>query len=108
MSGDVISVGFFYTQMMEIGNWIGGDQYSGRMIQFANATIFGVAVMNYTRDFDYIWDEVKLPITYESNLKAATEILSGVGGQHTQEFLEGAQQQLERMRHYFLVRRRPI
>lgn len=23
--------------MMEIGNWIGGDQYSGRIIQFANA-----------------------------------------------------------------------
>jgi small-conductance mechanosensitive channel len=35
MSGDVIDVGFFYTRMMEIGNWIGGDQYSGRIIQFA-------------------------------------------------------------------------
>ena len=37
LSGDVIDVGFFYTRMMEIGNWIGGDQYSGRIIQFANA-----------------------------------------------------------------------
>lgn len=103
MSGDVIGVGFVYTRMMEIGNWIGGDQYSGRIVQFANAKIFGTAVMNYTRDFAYIWDEVKLPITYESDMRVATQILSEVGGQYTKEFLEGAQQQLERMRHYFLV-----
>lgn len=103
MSGDVIGVGFFYTRMMEIGNWISGDQYSGRIIQFANATIFGTAVMNYTQDFGYIWDEVKLAITYQSNLLAATQILSEVGGEYSKEFLEGAQHQLDRMRHYFLI-----
>lgn len=103
MSGDVIGVGFFYTRMMEIGNWIGGDQYSGRIIQFANATIFGTAVMNYTQDFAYIWDEVKLPVTYESNFRVATQILTDVGGEYTKEFLEGAQHQLDRMRHYFLI-----
>src|SRR6185437_5918482 len=64
LSGDVIDVGFFYTRMMEIGNWVGGDQYSGRMIQFANAEIFGTPVFNYTRNFSYIWDEIKIPITY--------------------------------------------
>src|SRR5947209_6650718 len=40
LSGDVIEVGFFYTRMMEIGYWIGGDQYSGRIMQFANAQVF--------------------------------------------------------------------
>jgi small-conductance mechanosensitive channel len=64
MSGDVIDVGFFYMRMMEIGNWIGGDQYSGRLIQFANAQVFGTAVFNYTGNFAYIWDEIKLPVTY--------------------------------------------
>src|SRR3954471_5198647 len=37
MTGDVMDVGFFYTRMMEVGNWIGGDQASGRIVQFANA-----------------------------------------------------------------------
>lgn len=103
MAGDVIQIGFFYTRMMEIGNWIHGDQYSGRIIQFANAKIFGTAVMNYTQNFDYIWDEIALPITYESNMRAATEILIDAGDQYTRAFLEGAQRQLERMRRTFLI-----
>ncbi|HYX51904.1 MAG TPA: mechanosensitive ion channel family protein [Candidatus Limnocylindrales bacterium] len=105
MSGDVIDVGFFYTRMMEIGNWISGDQYSGRIIQFANAQIFGSSVFNYTRNFDYIWDEAKLPITYQSNTKAATEILKQVGGEYTKEFMQNAEAQIEKMQRIFMVPR---
>jgi small-conductance mechanosensitive channel len=103
LSGDVIDVGFFYTRMMEIGNWIGGDQYSGRLIQFANAQVFGASVFNYTRNFAYIWDEIKLPITYASNIKAATEMLKKVGGEYTREFMQGAESQIEKMQQIFMV-----
>ena len=102
-SGDVIDVGFFYTRMMEIGNWISGDQYSGRIVQFANAQIFGAAVFNYTRSFAYIWDEVKLPITYASNFQEASRIMIETGRKYTDDFMSGAQQSLERMQRYFLV-----
>ena len=105
MSGDVIDVGFFYTRMMEIGNWIGGDQYSGRIIQFANAQIFGTSVFNYTRNFAYIWDEIKLPITYASNVKAATEMLKTVGGEYTREFMKNAEPQIEKMQRIFMTPR---
>jgi small-conductance mechanosensitive channel len=105
LSGDVIDVGFFYTRMMEIGNWIGGDQYSGRVIQFANAQVFGASVFNYTRNFAYIWDEIKLPITYASNIKAATEILKSVGGEYTREFMKDAEPQIEKMQRIFMVPR---
>jgi small-conductance mechanosensitive channel len=103
LSGDVIDVGFFYTRMMEIGNWVGGDQYSGRIIQFANAQVFGTPVFNYTRNFAYIWDEIKLPITYDSNLAGATDILKRVGGEYTQEFLKGAEEQMRQMERIFMV-----
>lgn len=103
MSGDVIDVGFFYTRMMEIGNWIGGDQYSGRIIQFANAQIFGAAVFNYTRNFAYIWDEIKLPVTYASNVKAATDLLKRVGGEYSREFMEGAEAEVHKMQRIFMV-----
>ncbi len=103
LKGDVIDVGFFYTLMMEIGNWINGDQASGRIVQFANARVFGAPVFNYTRDLSYIWDEIKLPVTYDSNVQEATNILLSVGRDYTKEFLEGAQSELEQMRKYFLV-----
>ncbi len=102
-SGDVIDIGFIYTRIMEIGNWIGGDQYSGRILQFPNAQIFGSGVFNYTRDFQYIWDEIQLNITYDSNLQAATDILTEAASGYTKEFLQGAQQQLARMQQYFVV-----
>ncbi|HZU33894.1 MAG TPA: mechanosensitive ion channel domain-containing protein [Candidatus Angelobacter sp.] len=105
LSGDVIDVGFFYTRMMEIGNWIGGDQYSGRLIQFANAQVFGASVFNYTRNFAYIWDEIKLPVTYASNIKAATEILKNIGNEYTREFMRDAEPQIERMQQIFMVQR---
>ncbi len=103
LTGDVIAVGFFYTRMMELGNWIGGDQASGRIVQFANASIFGTAVFNYTQNFSYIWDEVKLPITYSSNMEEASNILKSVGTDYTREFLQGAERQLEEMRKAYLV-----
>jgi small-conductance mechanosensitive channel len=103
MSGDVIDVGFFYTRMMEIGNWIGGDQASGRIVQLPNSKVFGNQIFNYTQNFDYIWDEVVLPITYSSNLDSATRILVQVGGDYTKEFLQGAEAQLEKMRESFVV-----
>lgn len=105
MSGDVIDVGFFYTRMMEIGNWIGGDQYSGRLIQFANAQVFGTAVFNYTRNFAYVWDEIKLPVTYNSNVQASRDILRKASGEYTREFMAGAEAQIEKMEKIFRVPR---
>ena len=60
-------------------------------------------MFNYTRGFAYIWDEVKLPVTYASNVKEASRIMVEAGQEYTKEFLEGAQQQLTQMQHYFLV-----
>jgi small-conductance mechanosensitive channel len=103
MTGDVIDIGFFYTRMLEVGAWIKGDQYSGRILLVPNSMIFGTPIINYTIHLAYIWDEVSLPITYESNMQAATQILLDVGGEYSQQFLKNAQQQLNRMQKDFLV-----
>lgn len=103
MSGDVIDVGFFYIRMMEIGNWIKADQATGRILQIPNSQVFGTPIYNYTQNFSYIWDEVVLPITYASNLEAATQILTEVGAQYTREFMQTAEADLERMRRSFLI-----
>ena len=103
MSGDVIDIGFIYTRMLEIGSWIGGDQYSGRILLIPNSIIFGTPIMNYTLDLSLIWDEVHLPITYTSNMEAATRILTDIGSEYTGKFLQDAQRDIEHMKQRFLV-----
>jgi small-conductance mechanosensitive channel len=103
IKGDVIDVGFFYTRLMEIGNWIQGDQVTGRIVQISNSQVFGAPIFNYTQGFSYIWDEAQLPVTYASNIEAASKILLDVGGDYTREFLQGAEAQLEQLRRYFLL-----
>jgi small-conductance mechanosensitive channel len=103
MAGDVIDIGFFYTRLLEIGSWITADQYSGRILLIPNSMIFGTPIMNYTQHLSLIWDEVVLPITYQSNMESAVSILAEVGTQYTREFLQNAEHDLEQMRHQFLV-----
>ncbi len=103
MAGDVIAVGFFYTRLMEIGNWVRGDQATGRITQFSNSMIFGTPVFNYTQNFSYVWDEVVLPVTYDSNIGAAKDILLEAADKYTHEFLKKAENELQSMSHSFLV-----
>jgi hypothetical protein len=93
-----------YTRMLEIGKWIHGDQYTGRILQFPNAQIFGAGVFNYTRDFEYIWDEVSLNISYSSNVDSATKIMLSAG-QPIYERLPGAalESSCGGLQQYFLV-----
>jgi len=103
MKGDVIDVGFFYTRMLEIGSWVRGDQYSGRITLIPNSIIFGSPILNYTQHLSCIWDEVGLPITYNSDMEAAIRILTDVGAEYTDKFLKTAQKELEAMKRRFLV-----
>lgn len=84
IKGDVIDIDSIYTTMMEIGEWVSSDNYSGRIVKLSNAFVFKGAIYNYSRDFPFVWDEFDLPIRYGSDLElakrivtqAATEILS--------------------------------
>ncbi len=103
MAGDVIGIGIFYTRMLEIGNWIHADQTTGRIVQFPNASVYQHPVYNYTQNFSYIWDELMLPITYTSDVAAATEILVKTGEEYTRDFLESARGELARLQREFLL-----
>lgn len=103
MGGDVISIGVFYTRMMEIGNWIHGDQATGRIVQFPNSSVYQNSVYNYTQNFSFIWDELMLPVTYASDVPAARDILAKTGEEYTRDFLTSAQSELDQLRADSLV-----
>lgn len=82
--GDVVDVGILRTTLMEIGNWLQGDHNTGRIVTVSNAFIFKEPLYNYSAYLRFIWDEISLPITYESDWKKAIEIMIGVVKNHPQ------------------------
>jgi len=75
VKGDVIDVRMFQTSLLEIGNWVKEDQSTGRVVHIPNSLIFKGQVYNYTKGFDFIWNEIKINVTFESNWKKAEEIM---------------------------------
>lgn len=104
--GDIIDIGIFNTVMFEVGNWVAGDQATGRVVSVPNGIFLSQNVINYTRDHEYIWDEVMIPITYGSDWKKASKSFVGIAERRTLEFQEPAQHQMKRMaRKYYVTER---
>ena len=79
IKGDVMDIGVLRTTIMEIGQWVDGDLYNGRIVLIANSFVFKEPVFNYSGDFPFLWDEIKIPIQFGSNYEKAREIFEQVG-----------------------------
>ena len=87
--GDVIDIGVLRTTLMECGGWINGDQYNGRVVRVANSFIFKEPVYNYSSDFPFLWDEIRIPVRYGSNYEMARQgfqqVLDDLTGDHARQ-----------------------
>lgn len=79
IKGDVMDIGVLRTTVMETGQWVEGDLYNGRIVLIANSFIFKEPVFNYSGDFPFLWDEIKIPIQYGSNYQKARAIIENAG-----------------------------
>ena len=79
IKGDVMDIGVLRTTIMETGQWVDGDLYNGRIVLIANSFVFKEAVFNYSGQFPFLWDEIKIPVRYGSNYQKTREILMQVG-----------------------------
>ena len=70
-AGDVIDIGVFRFSLMEIGNWVDADQTTGRVLHIPNGIVFVEPLANYNEGFPYIWLEVPVTVTFESDWEAA-------------------------------------
>lgn len=101
--GDVIDQRLFHFTLNEIGAWVDADQSTGRIIDIPNAKIFTDPVANYDRGFKYIWNEVPVTVTFESNWKKAKEILTAVAFKHAEHLTAEAERDLlTASRRYFI------
>jgi small-conductance mechanosensitive channel len=88
IKGDVRWVGLIHTTLEEVGEdeKLGGE-LTGRILHVPNLVILDQPVLNYSKDYsvyhkaissDYMFDEIRIPITVDSNVEKATEILDRV------------------------------
>ena len=101
--GDVIDIRVFQFTLMEIGNWVDADQSTGRIIHVPNGRVFTETLANYTRGFQYLWEEISVVVTFESDWRKAKAILSRIAEEHAAHLSEPAQDALREASRRFMI-----
>ena len=101
-AGDVIDQRIFQFTLLEIGNWVDADQSTGRVIHVPNGRVFTDPVANYTHGFNFIWNEVAVMVTFESNWREAKRILQEVADSQA-TLTEAAQQEVRKASRRFMI-----
>ncbi len=76
--GDVIDIRVFRFTLAEVGNWVDAEQATGRLIHVPNGVLFSNQIANYTEGFEFIWHEVPILVTFESNWHTAETLVREV------------------------------
>lgn len=102
-AGDVIDIRLFQFTLLEIGNWVDADQSTGRIIHVPNGTIFTQTQANYSAGFKFIWNEMPILVTFESNWSKAKEILDRIVREHGEKLSAEAEKRvLEASKKYMI------
>lgn len=101
--GDVIDMRLFQFTLIEIGNWVDGDQSTGRVIHIPNSVVFYNKLANYTTGFQYIWDEMGILVTFESNWENAKRIIHEITVKHTEADVKHAKFEIQRAAKKYLI-----
>ncbi|ERJ04745.1 MscS Mechanosensitive ion channel protein [Halorhabdus tiamatea SARL4B] len=85
--GDVVSIGFFVTEVWEIdGELVSTNQPSGRIITVPNSGVLSSHVVNfYGEGVPYVWNELSVQVAYETDLDFATDVMIDVADDHLGE-----------------------
>lgn len=103
IKGDVIDIEILQTSMLEIGNWVEADQSTGRIVKVPNSAVFKNPQFNYSRGFEFIWNELRVLITYESDWKKAEEIILRRATKQAEGMEEIVKQKINRMSRRYMI-----
>ncbi len=89
LKGDVIDITLTHIYLHEIGGIVAGEENSGRIIMVPNSILFEQNIINYSmKKEELVLDQVSVPITFESNLKKASEIALNSAKKHIEKFVD--------------------
>ena len=103
IKGDVIDVGVLRTTLFELGDWVAGDAYNGRVVRIANSFVFKEPVFNYSADFPFLWDELTIPIRHTSDRVRAQALLEEAATEITGEYAMKVQDMWDAMARNYVI-----
>ena len=95
-AGDVIDQSFFEFTLLEIGNWVHADQSTGRLVHIPNGKIFSQDLANYDKGFKYLWNEIEVVVTFESDWQKAKKILLDIANNKGENISKRMENQIKR------------
>ena len=102
-AGDVIDISLFQFTLVEIGKWVDADQSTGRLLHVPNGWLFKQATCNYTKGFNFVWNELPITLTFESNWEKAKELLTRIANEFSAVKSEHAAQEVRRASRKYLI-----
>lgn len=103
VTGDVIDIRLFQFSVIEVGNWVDADQSTGRIIHIPNGLLFSKWQANYTSGFEYIWNEIPVLLTFESDWKKAKQVLNETLNKQAIHLSKEAQNQIKEASKRFMI-----
>ena len=102
-AGDVIDLRVFQFSLIEIGNWVDADQSTGRIINVPNRQVFSEVMANFSSGFEFIWNEIPVLLTFESNWKKAKMILGAIADEYGNALTKNAQEEIKKASRKYLI-----
>ncbi len=103
VAGDVIDQRIFQFTLLEIGTPTGAAQSTGRIIHVPNGKVFTEPITNFNRGFQYIWNEVPVVVTFESDWRRAKALLMGIAEEQAEPLSEDAERKVRAAAQEFMI-----
>jgi small-conductance mechanosensitive channel len=100
--GDVYKIDYITTTVWEIGapyrqGFVMAEQPTGRLVTFPNNEILSGSIVNLTKDFPYVWDELNISVANESDLRLSMEVIQKTAKNLLGNYMKEPAQQYEQI-----------
>lgn len=105
-AGDVIDIRPVATTLLEIRDWVDADQSTGRILHIPNGQFLTQSIENFTEGFEYLWHEVEVLVTFESDWRRAEELIFEAARELTDPVMEQARRDILDAAKFYKIRYR--
>ena len=78
LKGDVVGINSLDFELLEIGDYINSEQSTGKIVNVPNSYALTYPIKNYGKNFKYIWCEITVKTTLDSDIDLTKKILLSI------------------------------